>query len=317
MKIVILDGYTVNPGDLSWEGLAALGDLEIHEWSAPEEVVSHIGDAEAAFSNKTVLTREQMAVCPNLKFVGLFATGTNVIDCAAARELGITVCNVPAYSTPAVAQAAFALLLELTNRTGHHDTAVHAGRWCASRDFCFWDYPIVELAGKTMGIIGFGSIGKAAARIAKAFGMRVLAHSRSTHPDPENLAEQTDLDTLLAESDVISLHCPLTEETRGIIGREAVAKMKKGAILINTSRGPLVDEAALAEALNAGRLSGAGVDVVSVEPVRPDNPLLSAKNCIITPHLAWASFESRQRLLDVCVANLRGFLEGRPQNVVS
>ena len=317
MKIVVLDGYTVNPGDLSWEGLRSLGELEVYEWSSPEETVAHVGDAEAVFSNKTVLTKEQMEACPNLKFVGVFATGYNVVDIEAARTLGITVCNVPAYSTPAVAQAVFALLLEICNHAGHHDREVRQGRWTANRDFCFWDYPIIELAGKTIGLVGYGNIGRAVARIAKAMDMRVLAYSRSHQDGGDDTAEFRPLEEVFAEADVVSLHCPLTGETREIVNAETLALMKDGAILINTSRGPLVEERAVAEALNTGKLYAFGADVVSVEPILPDNPLLTAKNCVLMPHVAWASLDSRRRLLTVCEENLRRFLAGDPQNVVS
>ena len=312
MKIVVLDGYALNPGDLSWEPLKALGETEIYEHTKPQEVAGRIAGAEIAVTNKTVLGAKEMDAAPGLRYIGVLATGYNVVDLAQARRRGIVVTNVPAYSTAAVAQHVFALLLEICQRVGHHSREVHAGRWAANRDFCFWDYPLIELNGKTMGIVGYGQIGQATARIARAFGMRVLVYSR--HATGE---EFVPLDTLLAQSDVVSLHCPLTEQNAGMIDSEALSKMKRGAILINTARGPLVDEAALREALLSGHLAAAAVDVVSREPILSDNPLLGLDNCIITPHIAWACKESRQRLMDIATENVRRFIAGDPVNVVN
>lgn len=311
MKIVVLDGYTENPGDLSWGPLQELGELTVYDRTPPEAVLERIGDAEAIYTNKTVLSRELIQAMPSVRFIGVLATGYNVVDVQAARERGIVVCNIPTYGTDAVAQYVFALLLELCHRVAHHAQAVQEGRWTACPDFCFWDYPLIELSGKTMGIVGYGRIGQRTAQIARAFGMQVLAYDAFVQA-----AECVPLDELLERSDVVSLHCPLFPETRHIIRGETIARMKDGAILINTSRGPLVDEAALREALTSGKLYGAAVDVVSTEPVQPDNPLLGLENCLITPHIAWAPRESRQRLMDIAVENLRCFLRGAPQNIV-
>ncbi len=311
MKIVVLDGYTENPGDLSWGPLQELGELTVYDRTPPEAVLERIGDAEAIYTNKTVLSRELIQAMPAVRFIGVLATGYNVVDVQAARERGIVVCNIPTYGTDAVAQYVFALLLELCHHVAHHAQAVQQGRWTACPDFCFWDYPLIELSGKTMGIVGYGRIGRRTAQIARAFGMQVLAYDAFVQAE-----ECVPLDELLERSDVVSLHCPLFPETKHIIRGETIAKMKDGAILINTSRGPLVDEAALREALTSGKLYGAAVDVVSTEPVQPDNPLLGLENCLITPHIAWAPRESRQRLMDIAVENLRCFLRGAPQNVV-
>lgn len=311
MKIVVLDGYTENPGDLSWGPLQELGELTVYDRTPPEAVLERIGDAEAIYTNKTVLSRELIQAMPSVRFIGVLATGYNVVDVQAARERGIVVCNIPTYGTDAVAQYVFALLLELCHRVAHHAQAVQEGRWTACPDFCFWDYPLIELSGKTMGIVGYGRIGQRTAQIARAFGMQVLAYDAFVQAE-----ECVPLDELLERSDVVSLHCPLFPETRHIIRGETIARMKDGAILINTSRGPLVDEAALREALTSGKLYGAAVDVVSTEPVQPDNPLLGLENCLITPHIAWAPRESRQRLMDIAVENLRCFLRGAPQNIV-
>ena len=311
MKIVVLDGYTENPGDLSWGPLQELGELTVYDRTPPEAVLERIGDAEAIYTNKTVLSRELIQAMPAVRFIGVLATGYNVVDVQAARERGIVVCNIPTYGTDAVAQYVFALLLELCHHVAHHAQAVQQGRWTACPDFCFWDYPLIELSGKTMGIVGYGRIGQRTAQIARAFGMQVLAYDAFVQAE-----ECVPLDELLERSDVVSLHCPLFPETRHIIRGETIARMKDGAILINTSRGPLVDEAALREALTSGKLYGAAVDVVSTEPVQPDNPLLGLENCLITPHIAWAPRESRQRLMDIAVENLRCFLRGAPQNVV-
>ena len=311
MKIVVLDGYTENPGDLSWGPLQEVGELTVYDRTPPEAVLERIGDAEAIYTNKTVLSRELIQAMPSVRFIGVLATGYNVVDVQAARERGIVVCNIPTYGTDAVAQYVFALLLELCHRVAHHAQAVQEGRWTACPDFCFWDYPLIELSGKTMGIVGYGRIGQRTAQIARAFGMQVLAYDAFVQAE-----ECVPLDELLGRSDVVSLHCPLFPETRHIIRGETIARMKDGAILINTSRGPLVDEAALREALTSGKLYGAAVDVVSTEPVQPDNPLLGLENCLITPHIAWAPRESRQRLMDIAVENLRCFLRGAPQNIV-
>lgn len=321
MNIVVLDGYALNPGDLDWQPLQALGDCRIYDRTPPAEVVSRAKDAEIVLTNKTVLDREILARLPKLRYIGVLATGVNVVDLAAARERGIPVTNAPGYSTPAVAQMVFALLLELTSRAGHHGQLVRSGRWSAAADFCFWDRPLVELAGRTLGLVGFGQIGRQVARIARAFDMRVLVHT--AHPqryvgDPA-AAEVAfvDLDPLFSESDVISLHCPLTPATDKLVDARRLALMRPGAILINTGRGPLIDEPALAAALTVGQIGGAGLDVLSVEPPPADNPLLQAPNCLITPHIAWAARAARERLLAMVVENLQGFLTDNPRNVVN
>ena len=315
MKITILDGAVENPGDLSWDALAALGDLTVYDYTAPEEILPRIGDAPIILTNKTPITRQTMDECPNLRYIGVLATGFNVIDIAAAKEKGIVVANVPSYGTQAVAQFVMAQLLEICHRIGHHNDAVQQGRWTACRDFSFWDYPLMELAGKTFGVIGYGRIGRAAAKLAAAFGMEVLAFDKFAQDD--GVARMVTLDELLAQSDVISLHCPLFPDTQGIINRESIAKMKDGVLLINTSRGPLIVEEDLAAALQSGKVAGAGLDVLAVEPARMDNPLLKEENCLVTPHIAWAPKESRQRLMDIAVENLKAFLAGAPQNVVN
>ena len=318
MKIVVLDGYTENPGDLSWDGLAALGELTVYDRTPADLVVSRIGDAEIVYTNKTPLTRQTLSACPALKFIGVLATGYNIVDIEAARERGIVVTNVPTYGTAAVAQFAIAMLLEICHHYAHHSEAVHAGRWENSPDWCFWDYPLIELAGKTMGIIGYGRIGQATGRIARAMGMRILAFD--AHPDPSLESEDcryVELDELLANSDVIALHCPLFPETEGIINKDTIAKMKDGVILLNNSRGQLIVERDLADALNSGKVYAAGLDVVSTEPIRADNPLLRAKNCFISPHISWATKESRSRLMNIAVENLRSYLAGTPINVVN
>lgn len=316
MKIVILDGYTENPGDLSWAGFEALGALTVYDRTPEEEIVNRIGDAEIAITNKTPITAATIAACPSLRYVGVLATGYNIVDVGAARAAGVVVTNIPTYGTQAVAQFAIGLLLEICHHIGHHDQAVHAGRWADNADWCFWDYPLIELAGKTMGIIGFGKIGRAVGRISRALGMRVLACDSVECEEGRETGEYVSLDELLACSDVISLHCPLFPETRGLIRAETIAKMKDGMILINNSRGPLIVEADVAEALERGKIYYAGVDVVETEPIREDNPLLGAKNCLITPHISWAPKESRQRLMDIAVDNLRAFVEGHPINIV-
>ena len=312
MKIVVLDGYTANPGDLSWAKLASLGDLTVYDRTAPEQVSARIGDVELVLTNKTALTRERMAAAPKLRYVGVLATGYNVVDVDAARELGVTVTNVPAYSTDSVAQMTIALLLEICHHAGAHDRAVQEGRWSACPDYCFWDYPLIELAGKTMGVIGYGRIGRRVAELARCLGMKVVAWTR-TPRDPECVS----LDELLRVSDVITLHCPLFPETRGLINRETIAKMKDGVILLNTSRGPLIDDLALCEAIRSGKVYAAGADVAAVEPIAADNLLLGLPNMILTPHIAWATLEARTRLLDIAAENVRAFLRGAPVNVVS
>ncbi len=318
MKIVVLDGYALNPGDLSWEGIAAFGDLTVYDRTSPEDTAARISDAEIIFTNKTVIDRQVLDACPKLSFIGVLATGYNVVDVKAAGEKGIAVCNVPAYSTRTVAQFTIGLILELASHVGAHSDSVARGDWCTARDFCYWKYPLTELQGKTLGIIGFGSIGQAVAGIGEALGMEVLAFSRTVYPERETAGcHYTDLDTLLARADIISLHCPLFSETQGIICRENIAKMKDGAWIINTARGGCIVEEDLAEALNSGKIGAAAADVVSTEPMRPDNPLLQAKNMLITPHIAWASREARERLMDTAVRNLELFLAGTPENVVS
>ena len=320
MKIVILDGYTENPGDLSWDALAALGDLTVYDRSSgtdPQEVIHRIGDAEIVITNKTPITRAVLDACPSVRFISVLATGYNVVDTACAKERGIPVSNVPTYGTAAVGQFTIALLLEICHHVAHHSETVFAGRWERCPDFCYWDYPLIELDGKTMGIIGFGRIGQATGRIAKALGMRVLATGSRPCPEGSAIAEYTDLDTLLAASDVIALHCPLFPETAGIINRETIAKMKDGVILLNSSRGGLIVEQELADALNSGKVAAAGLDVVSTEPIQGSNPLLKAKNCIITPHIAWAPLESRQRIMDCTVENVKAFLAGQAVHTVN
>ena len=318
MKIVILDGYTENPGDLSWDGIAAFGELTVYERTKASEVAVRISDAELVFTNKTPVSRETIALCENIRFIGVLATGYNIVDVVAAKERGIPVCNIPTYGTNAVGQFAIALLLEICHHIGHHSGAVANGRWASNPDWCFWDYPLIELADKTMGIIGFGRIGQTTGRIAQAMGMRVLAYDAYQNPAlVSDTCQYTDLDTLLASADVISLHCPLFPETEGIINKESIARMKDGVIILNNSRGPLIVEQDLADALNRGKVYAAGLDVASAEPIQADNPLLSAKNCIITPHISWAPKESRLRLMEVAVANLRAFVAGTPQNVVN
>jgi len=317
MNIVVLDGHTLNPGDLSWAPLQALGRCAIYERSAPAEVIPRAADAEIVLTNKTVLTREQIAALPKLRYIGVLATGFNCVDAIAARERGVPVCNVPAYGTRSVAQHTFALLLELTQRCGHHAQTVRDGRWAACPDFCYADYPLVELDGLALGIVGFGRIGCAVADLGRAFGMNIIASSPRPPKDAPQDVCFVELDQLFAESDVVSLHCPLTPLTRHLVNAARLSLMKSTAFLLNTSRGPLVDEQALAEALNAGRLAGAGLDVLSTEPPPRDHPLFTAKNCLITPHIAWASRAARTRLLDTAVANVRAFLDGQPRNVVN
>jgi glycerate dehydrogenase len=320
MKIVVLDGYTENPGDLSWEPLKALGELTVYDRTPVhdnEEILKRIGGAEVVFTNKTPLKKEVLAKCPGLKFISVLATGYNVVDIAYAKEKGIPVSNIPTYGTDSVGQFAIALLLEICHHIGHHDQAVHEGKWEHNADWCFWDYPLIELAGKTMGIIGFGRIGQRTGVLAKALKMEVLAFDAHPNEAGREIAAYVDLDTLLAKSDVIALHCPLFPDTEGIINKNSIAKMKDGVIILNNSRGPLIVEADLAEALNSGKVAAAGVDVVSTEPIKGDNPLLKAKNCLITPHMSWAPKESRQRIMDMSVENVKAYLAGKPVNVVN
>ena len=317
MKIVILDGYALNPGDLSWDWLESYGSVIYYDRHDVSKTISRVGDADIILLNKTPITAEILDACPSVKLICVLATGYNVVDCDAARARGIPVCNVPDYGTAAVAQYTFALLLELCHQVGHHNDAVHAGKWSRCPDFCFWDTPQMELAGKTLGIIGFGRIGQTVGRIAKAFGMNVLAYSRTEYPEGKAIATYVDLDTLLEKSDIISLHCPLTPETTGIINKTSIAKMKDGAIIINTSRGPAIVEADLADALASGKLRAAAMDVVAKEPIPGDSPLLSAPNCIITPHMAWAPKESRQRIMDCTQRSIDAFLAGNPINTVN
>ena len=315
--IVVLDGYTLNPGDLSWDGLKALGPCTFYDRCDESEVVGRSGDAEIVLTNKVSITGEHISKLPKLRYIGVTATGFNIVDVAAATKHKVTVTNVPAYGTSSVAQATLALLLELTNHVGHHAQTVRDGRWTTCPDFCYWDYPLVELDKLTMGIIGFGRIGRAVADLARAFGMNVLMHSRTRPPDLPAGIVFAELETLFRQSDVVSLHCPLPPDTSHIVNAERLGWMKANAFLLNTSRGPLVDELALAEALNTGRIAGAGLDVLSVEPPPATNPLLRAKNCLITPHHAWATRAARSRLMDVAVANVRAFLAGKSQNVVN
>lgn len=316
MKIVSLDGAALNPGDLSWECFEQFGEVTIYPRTHTEDqTIARIGDADIVLLNKVPITKRVLEACPAVKLICCLATGYDVVDIEAVKARGIPVCNVPAYSTRAVAQFTFGLLLELCHRIGHHNRLVHQGAWEQCPNFCFWDTPQIELAGKTMGIIGYGRIGKAVGDIAQALGMQVLAYSRSHKK--EVAVQYVDLDTLLSQSDVVSLHCPLFPETNRLINQQTILKMKDGAILLNTARGPLLDEQAVADALICGKLRGAAVDVVCEEPILGSNPLLNAPNCIITPHMAWAPIETRQRILDVTVENIRGYLNGALVNVVN
>ena len=317
MKIVVLDGYTLNPGDLSWDALAELGGLEIHDRTPPEQVAERCRDAEVIITNKAIVSRETIESLPKLQYIGVTATGVNIVDCKAASEHGIPVTNVPAYGPRSVAQMAFAHILNFTQQTAHHADEVAKGRWANCPDFCFTDFPLVELDGLILGILGYGDIGKETARIGRAFGMRVIAHSRSLTESIQGEVEAVSLSDLFRSSDLLSLHCPLTEETEKVVNPDNLATMKPNAILINTGRGQLVDEKALANSLNAGQIAGAGLDVLCEEPPSSANPLLSAKNCFVTPHIAWATLAARRRLLDATVENLKAFLQGAPTNVVN
>ena len=320
MKIVVLDGHTENPGDLSWDELGALGELTVYDRTPvddEDEIIRRIGDAELVYTNKTPISRRVIDACPGMKFISLLATGYNVVDYVYAKEKGIPVTNVPAYGTASVSQFSIALLLEVCHHIGHHDASVHAGNWAGCVDWCYWDYPLIELEGKTIGIIGFGRIGQAEGRVARALGMEVLAYDVCPSDSGRAIGEYVDLDTLFARSDVVTLHCNLTPENTGLINRDSIARMKDGVILINNARGQLINEQDVADALNSGKMAAAGLDVVYTEPIREDNPLLKAKNCIITPHISWAPRESRQRIMDCAVANARAYIGGAPINVVN
>ena len=317
MKIVVLDGYALNPGDLSWDFLGQFGDYIVYDRTPADQIVSRIGDAQIVLINKTPITAATMDACPGMKLICVLATGYNVVDTAAAKERGIPVCNVPDYGTAAVAQFTFALLLELCHQVGHHSRTVRDGKWCDCADFCYWDTPQMELAGKTIGIIGFGRIGRAVGTIAKAFGMHVIAYNRSQCDAGKAIGNYVNLDELFATADIISLHCPLSPENTGMINAASIAKMKDGVILLNTARGPLVEEAAITAALESGKVRGFACDVVSSEPMKKDNPLKSAPNCIVTPHMAWAPVESRQRIADCTERSIRAYLDGNPVNTVN
>ncbi len=317
LKLVVLDGYTLNPGDLDWDELEEIGEVRIYDRTPDELIIERSADARILLTNKTVLDAATLARLPRLRYVGVLATGCNVIDIQAAKKRGITVTNVPAYGIDSVAQMCFAHILNLTNRVGDHAAGVRSGRWCSAEDFCYWEHPQSELAGKTLSIIGYGDIGRVVAGLALAFGMKVMIHTRTS---PARLPEgviQVDIDRAFSEADILTLHCPLTEQTEKIVNGERLSRMKNGALLINAARGPLLDEDAVAEALNSGKLGGAGLDVLSVEPPRETNPLLAARNCFITPHIAWATREARARLMSIAIMNVQAYLLGSPQNVVS
>ena len=320
MKIVVLDGYTENPGDLSWSGLEALGEVTVYDRTSYVDapiIAERIGDAEIVVLNKTPITKATIDACPNMKMIAVLATGYNVVDYDYAKEKGIPVCNVPTYGTASVGQYAIALLLEVCHHIGHHSKTVFEGKWQNHIDWCYWDYPLIELDGKTAGIIGFGRIGQTTGRIAKALGMNVIAYDLYPNESGKAIAEYVDLETVLAKSDVLFLHCNLTPENTGLINKENIAKMKDGAILINNSRGQLIDEQDVTDALNSGKLYAAGLDVVYTEPIKADNPLLGAKNCIITPHMSWGAKEARQRIMNITVDNVKAYIDGAPVNVVN
>lgn len=319
-KIVVLDGYTENPGDLSWDGLRELGEVTVYDRTSYHDapiIAQRIGDAEIVVTNKTPVTKATMDQCRNIRLIAVLATGYNVVDCTYAKEKGITVVNVPAYGTMSVSQYAIALLLEVCHHIGHHSQSVYAGEWADNADWCYWDYPLIELNGKTMGVIGFGRIGQSVGRIAGALGMKVLAYDLHPNASGRELAEYASMERLVAEADVISLHCNLTPENTGLINKNLIARMKNGVILINNARGQLIVEQDVADALNSGKMAGAALDVVCTEPIRRDNPLLKARNCIITPHISWAPRESRQRIMDCTISNIRAFLNGHPVNRVN
>lgn len=317
MNICVLDGYTLNPGDLSWEALESLGPCTIYERSSPEEIVARARDAEAIFTNKALVKRESIKALPKLQYIGVLATGYNIVDTTAARENNVAVTNVPTYGTESVAQMVFCHLLNLTQHVAEHAQTVQEGDWIASPDFCYWRFSLIELVNQTMGIVGLGRIGRAAAKLALAFGMKVVAFDIGTSIDIPEGVKMLDLDHLFTVSDVVSLHCPLTSENEGLVNKDRLSQMKKTALLINTSRGPLINERDLADALNAGKIAGAGLDVLSVEPPDSTNPLIEAKNCYITPHISWATKAARERLMSCAVENLRAFMNGQPQNVVN
>ena len=317
MKIVVLDGYAANPGDLSWEGLKTLGECTIYDRTAPEEVLERAAGAEAILTNKVVITAEQMTALPDLKYIGVLATGYNIIDINAARERGIVVTNIPAYSTPSVGQMVFAHILNITQQVQHHSEEVRKGRWTNNADFCFWDTPLIELLGKKIGLIGLGQTGYNPARIAIGFGMKVWAYTSKSRLQLPPEIKKMELDQIFHECDIVSLHCPLTEQTRELVNARRLALMKPTAILINTGRGPLVNEQDLADALNNNQIYAAGVDVLSTEPPRADNPLLTARNCYITPHIAWATTAARERLMGIMQENLKAYIAGKPVNNVA
>ena len=322
MKIVILDGFAANPGDLSWEGIKALGECTIYDRTAPEKVLERAAGAEVLLTNKVIINADHMAALPELKYIGVLATGYNVVDTAAAKERGIIVTNIPSYSTASVAQMVFAHILNICQQVQHHSEEVHKGRWTNSKDFCFWDTPLMELREKKIGLVGLGNTGYTTARVAIGFGMQVYALTSKSHFQLPPEIKKMDLDQLFCECDIISLHCPLTPETREMVNarrlaEDAIAMMKPTAILINTGRGLLVNEQDLADALNSGKIYAAGVDVLSTEPPRPDNPLLTAKNCYITPHIAWATLEARERLMNIATCNIQAYIAGKPENLVN
>lgn len=316
-KIVVLDGHTLNPGDLSWDALRELGDCEIHDRTPPERVIERAAGKDIVLTNKSLIPSEAIAALPTMKYIGVLATGYNVVDVEAARERGIPVANAAGYSADSVAQMTMALLLELTQNVGLHSAAARSGKWAKSLDFCFWERPMVELVGRTFGVIGYGQIGRATIRLAQAFGMKIIVFTRTPPSDAPKDIRFVSLEDLLRESDVVSLHCPLNDKNLRFINAPRLALMKPTAFLINTSRGPLIHEPALADALNSGTIAGAAVDVLSVEPPSPDNPLFFAQNCIVTPHIAWATHASRSRLMDIAVDNVRAFLADAPTNVVN
>ncbi len=317
MKIVVLDGYTLNPGDISWDGLEQLGDLKVYDRTPEKEVIQRSINAEIILTNKTIIKSEHISQLPKLKYIGVLATGYNVVDIEAANERGIYVCNITAYSTPSVAQMVFAHLLTITNRVEHYTSENKNGRWSSNIDFCYWDAPLTELSGKRFGVIGLGNIGKAVARIAKAFGMTVCAYTSKSQEQIGADVQKVELNELFRTCDIISLNCPLTPQTKELINKESLKLMKRECIIINTGRGPLVNEKDLADALNEGHISAYGADVLTVEPASDNNPLLKAKNAFITPHIAWASKEARQRLMNICVENVKAFINNQPQNVVN
>lgn len=317
MKIVMLDAFTTNPGDLSWDDFKELGDLTIYDRTPSDKIIERANEADILITNKTPITKEIIDCLPNLKFIALMSTGYNIVDYVYLKEKGIPVSNIPSYSTDAVAQLVMSFILELAMNVGLHSESVKSGEWSACSDFCYWKSPLTELTGKTLGIFGLGKIGKAVAERAKAFGMNIVAYTPRIHGNEPEYIKLVSLDEMLNLSDIISMHCPLTPETEGVVNKEFISKMKDGAYFINTSRGTVVDEYALADALNTGKIGGAGLDVLSTEPPKKDNPLLSAKNCFITPHIAWASYETRKRLVSILYGNINAFIDGKPQNVIN